>query len=69
MSEQASTIFPAAPKWELEGTSRIPFAAYTSEARAQAYGDSAAGDLKILNVALGLEHEAIAAPCGRVREQ
>lgn len=31
------------------------------EARAQAYGDTAAGDLKILNVALGLEHEAIAA--------
>jgi hypothetical protein len=31
------------------------------EARAQSYGDSAAADLKILNVALGLEHEAIAA--------
>jgi len=29
------------------------------EARAQSYGDSAAADLKILNVALGLEHEAI----------
>jgi rubrerythrin len=31
------------------------------EARAQGYGDAAASDLKILNVALGLEHEAIAA--------
>ena len=31
------------------------------EARAQGYGDAAAGDLKILNVALGLEHEAISA--------
>jgi rubrerythrin len=31
------------------------------EAQAQSYGDSAAADLKILNVALGLEHEAIAA--------
>jgi rubrerythrin len=30
-------------------------------ARAQGYGDAAAADLKILNVALGLEHEAIAA--------
>jgi hypothetical protein len=31
------------------------------EARAQGYGDAAAADLEILNVALGLEHEAIAA--------
>jgi hypothetical protein len=31
------------------------------EARAQGYGEASAGDLKILNVALGLEHEAIAA--------
>ena len=31
------------------------------EARAQGHGDVSAGDLKILNVALGLEHEAIAA--------
>ncbi|MCI0547453.1 MAG: ferritin-like domain-containing protein [Candidatus Rokubacteria bacterium] len=31
------------------------------EARAQSGGDAHAGDLKILNVALGLEHEAIAA--------
>jgi rubrerythrin len=30
-------------------------------AHAQGYGDAAAADLKILNVALGLEHEAIAA--------
>ena len=26
------TLFPAAPRWESEGTSRIPFAAYTDEA-------------------------------------
>ena len=31
------------------------------EARAQGAGNAAEGDLKILNVALGLEHEAIAA--------
>jgi rubrerythrin len=31
------------------------------EARAQSAGNAAEGDLKILNVALGLEHEAIAA--------
>ena len=31
------------------------------QARAQSGGDAAAADLKILNVALGLEHEAIAA--------
>jgi hypothetical protein len=29
-------------------------------AHAQGYGDAAVADLKILNVALGLEHEAIA---------
>jgi len=28
----ASTVFPDAPQWESDGTSRIPFAAYTSEA-------------------------------------
>lgn len=32
MSEQASTLFPVEPRWELEGTSRIPFLAYTSQA-------------------------------------
>jgi salicylate 5-hydroxylase large subunit len=29
---QPSTVFPTAPQWEGEGTHRIPFAAYTSEA-------------------------------------
>jgi salicylate 5-hydroxylase large subunit len=31
MSAQASTLFPTEPKWELDGTSRIPFLTYTSE--------------------------------------
>jgi len=29
--EQTVTVFPRQPKWETEGTSRIPFLAYTSE--------------------------------------
>jgi rubrerythrin len=43
------------------GTMLIGLGAQIREARAQSYGDVSAGDLKILTVALGLEHEAIAA--------
>jgi rubrerythrin len=43
------------------GAMLIGLSGQIREARAQGHCDVSAGDLKILNVALGLEHEAIAA--------